>query len=288
MKKICLYYNAKNGYYIVPQIRAKDVPVWVSVATSEKVGLDSDEELGKAILKNLDVSESAEAKKLAEAKKNLYWIDLGYKSFGAFSKQHAAIQIESDGEKVFLTKLIRDSKGAYEQSKAEGDSVAFAVGAADMELAIGVKKMLNIASEHPQQNEKSIITLGKNVFKYLEPSAELVDCGDGGTDAYQIYKEESNGNFIAFLIDNGYENLSEVAIRSVLERQFGIFTSFSFDNSDETKIVINGENNKYTIESNIYILQDEYIEIQLYKINGVKSIISDEYHKIIDSVKILR
>ena len=59
MKKICLYYNAKNGYYIVPQIRAKDVPVWVSVATSEKVGLDSDEELASCIIQSVDETSSS-------------------------------------------------------------------------------------------------------------------------------------------------------------------------------------------------------------------------------------
>ena len=94
MRKSCVYYNEKNGYYIVPEMRAKDVPVWVSAGPVERVEDNCDmSEVGKAIDRALNTSESYEAPTLAVARNNHFWVDYGYKSYGAFSKKHVAIQV---------------------------------------------------------------------------------------------------------------------------------------------------------------------------------------------------
>lgn len=289
MNRAMVFYNENKGYIFSSYAKARKLGFLVvinPVITAE--ANETKDEVLKKIEMAYEVSKNNPETDYDLANKYCFWECMGIKTFKDLCKKFVAVEIiEKDGC-IYLYKQHGNSNGTYTRSEAQEDCMSFDVNTDFHYIAESALKLLNNGAIDAVTDIESFVTLGKRLVKFNVPSDEFVDYGDGGTDAYKIYRENNSENYIAFLIDNGYENLSEEAIRSVLERQFGIFTSFSFDNSDETKIVINGENNKYTIESNIYILQDEYIEIQLYKINGVKSIISDEYHKIIDSVKILR
>ena len=108
MKRGCVYFNERSGYLIVPEMRAKDVPVWVSANPIEKVDIDRDmSEIGNAVRRALNTSEKNEAPKLSVAKSNHFWNEYGYKSFGGFSKKHSAVQVEDNGTSKVLTCGLR-------------------------------------------------------------------------------------------------------------------------------------------------------------------------------------
>ena len=285
MKKCCVYFNDKSGYYVVPEIRAKDVPVWVSAGKIEQVDIDSDiTVIGEAIHKALNTSDTLEAPELSIARNNHYWNDYGYKSYAAFSKNHSAVKVEDNGSKIQLTKLIRDKKGAYERSQIENDNVELDVCVESKVIAVAINKILGNDNIMQEVVERSFMTLGKARVTYDFLNWDLEDCGDGGTDAYQIYRDLDSNNYIAFLIDNGYQSYDESAIRNVLERQFGIFDSFNYD-SASNKICIKATNDKCLIESSLFYNDDDSLELLCYTEHSDSKVV-DIYHKIRDSIQI--
>ena len=61
---------------------------------------------------------------------------------------------------------------------------------------------------------RAIIRCGENSVTYRRPSDAYLDCGDGHTDAYQVFSlEDAPENQIAFLVDSGYSELNEKAIK---------------------------------------------------------------------------
>ncbi|SCY74881.1 hypothetical protein [Butyrivibrio sp. INlla14] len=290
IKKCCVYYSNEKGYCIVPETKAKDVPVWVSIKPIETIAPNADiQELGSAIQKAFDSIEVVESPTLKEARNNQFWVELGFKGFGAFSKKHSAVVIEFHGEIVKVIKLIREKQGAYTRSQISDDIIEI-----DSEsegtisaIASAVMKLNDNPSEDNGTVEKQFTTLGKKKITYCMPCDKFEDCGDNGTDAYQVFKEAGTGNYIAFLIDNGYKELNEIEIQRVLERQLGVLKSFVCEKISSNRICVRAGNDDCKVESNIFVWDDEFLELQLFvNANRNSSIADEEYNNILNSIRV--
>lgn len=82
------------------------------------------------------------------------------------------------------------------------------------QIGITVKDMLSQKSAVQSNKLLTFNTIFGNLVKYVRPNDDFIDIGDGHTDAYQIYAyEKDDRNFIAFLIDSGYLDYTENAIK---------------------------------------------------------------------------
>lgn len=289
IKRCCVYYSNKLGYCIVPEIKAKDVPAWVSIKPIEKIDSNADiQELSSAIQKAFDSIDFAENTTLKDARNNQFWVDLGFKGFGAFSKKYSAVDIEFDGKVVKLVKLIRENQGSYTRSKLNSDIIEIEneSDGTFFETASKVMKFNNIFEEKGTL-EKHFTTHGRKKITFCIPCDIFEDYGDNGTDAYQVYREVETGNYIAFLIDNGYKELNEFEIQHVWEKQFGVLKSFSYEKTSNNRLCVRASNDHCQVESNIFIFDDEFLELQLF-VNGCSNsiIVNEEYNKIVKSIKI--
>ena len=72
-------------------------------------------------------------------------------------------------------------------------------------------------------------TVHNRTVTYRRPSDAYLDCGDGHTDAYQVFSlEDAPENQIAFLVDSGYSELNEKAIKMKWQKQYGNLIDFCF------------------------------------------------------------
>ncbi|MFV0394861.1 MAG: hypothetical protein ACK5LC_10775 [Coprobacillaceae bacterium] len=98
-------------------------------------------------------------------------------------------------------------------------------------------------------------TVNGNTVSYIRPFDDLIDAGDGHTDAYQVYVHEDNDeNNIAFLIDNSYGEVNEESIKNKWEQWYGELIEFTYNETNESplKIMIKGKTNTTLIFSNLY------------------------------------
>lgn len=282
---ITVFYNESKGYIIEAQGKAKEIPVYVVINPVDRLPSNANktelaDKIKNALLKSLDHEEID----LNEAKKYQYWKDLGCKSYRAFSKLFDAVEVEVK-EDVILKKLIRDKQGAYEPSDDENDCVILTGEIDYLNLASIVRSLLDLNEKEQVNKLSGFKTLGKAEVIYNEPLDDLVDCGDGGTDAYQIYEEPDTSNYIAFLIDNGYKEFNEACIKNKLETQYGVFNFFEYNESGDGHIIVKASNNKCMIESNLFYKECDSVEVLCY-IEGTSKIIKDEYSGIINSIHI--
>ena len=171
------------------------------------------------------------------------------------------------------------------RSQIDNDIIELDLYADSKVICTAIKKLLGGETLTREDNTKTFVTLGRATVTYNFINDDLEDCGDGGTDAYQIYKDLGSNDYIAFLIDNGYQSYAEDDIRSVLERQFGIFDSFAFDDSTPKQICIKAANEKCRIESSLFYNSDDSFELMCYEEQS-DSKVTEAYNKIRDSVRV--
>lgn len=120
---------------------------------------------------------------------------------------------------------------------------------------------------------KSFLSLNEKQINYIRPSNDFEDAGDGHTDAYQIYTYDSNDkNYIGFLIDNGYLEYTENAIKQRWQQMYGTLLEFNFQavSNMPKKIQVSGKTKNEMINSHIYQDGEGKLEV-LYEIDLVNT-----------------
>jgi len=92
---------------------------------------------------------------------------------------------------------------------------------------------------------------------YRRPSDAFQDCGDGHTDAYQVFAlEDAPGSHIAFLIDSGYHDLSKAAVLERWQEQYGTLSMFRFQRRRKLPLIASMQGRAAEAEIISHIYQD--------------------------------
>lgn len=292
---VVLYYNNNKGFIIGSESPVKGSIIRTIVhPVSVKKGTISDNELGNAILEGLDKSRTALPTERSDIKDFKFWQITGIKGFAAFSKKFQCIDICETEKSIKLLKMIRDDDGGYSYPE-DNSYIEIPLHATAEQIGITVKDMLSQKSAVQSNKLLTFNTIFGNLVKYVRPNDDFIDIGDGHTDAYQIYAyEKDDRNFIAFLIDSGYLDYTENAIKKRWRETYGELEKFEYRKVYERplEIEIYGKNETTTIVSNLYQDGDGMIEI-LTELNDSllskeeQEKIEEEFKRIIDSVSIV-
>ena len=120
-----------------------------------------------------------------------------------------------------------------------------------------------------------------------------MDCGDGHTDAYQVFSlEDAPQNQIAFLIDSGYSELSKDAIKKKWQKQYGNLLEFCFHSMSRPPLLykVVGTTAFAKIISYLYRDGDGTMEvialIDLQQPHGTQEKVRAEFETVVDSLLI--
>ena len=201
-----------KGYTIVSFTTIKGMGALTAVDPAIFMELGTTKaDLCDAIKKALLLSETYGEVDRATKKKSCYWELTGIKNFKTFCKKNKAVEISDFGDGLNVYNLTIDEMyGLFTHSENENDRKDFG-NCEDYDLVTeSVCSFLNSEALNKDDTEnRSFTTVGQAVVAYLQPNDDLEYCGDGGTDAYALYRETDTENFIVFLIDNGYEAFDE-------------------------------------------------------------------------------
>ena len=121
-----------------------------------------------------------------------------------------------------------------------------------------------------------------------------MDCGDGHTDAYQVFAlEDAPKNKIAFLVDSGYSELSEASIKKKWQEQYGELSEFYFQPTSAHPLLlkIDGKTAFANIISYLYQDGDGIMEviasIDLRQPQETQGKVKAEFEMIVSSILIL-
>lgn len=111
--------------------------------------------------------------------------------------------------------------------------------------------------ESPANETLSFETVHGSVVTYRRPSDAFQDCGDGHTDAYQVFAlEDAPGSHIAFLIDSGYHDLSKAAVQERWQEQYGPLSEFRFRRRRKLPLIASMQGRGAEAEVISHIYQD--------------------------------
>lgn len=281
MKKTqaAIYYNDEKGYIFFPFEVLKNGPrIIINPAIKENKDI-STLEIGNKILQCLEISKNALPLEKSEFNKNLVLEISGIKSQTKFNNLYKYLLCEKKADIFMLIDKEDNKEYVFENSDIIG-------------LGNQVSK---IVSQNMNYNDSDILvlrTVNGNTVIYSRPSDDFEDAGDGHTDAYQIYTYNSNDkNYIAFLIDNGYLDFTENAIKQRWEQMYGDIIEFSFElvSDISEKIHIKGKAKNKIIVSHIYQDEEGMLEV-LYEVDLIntteKEMIREEFEKVISSITI--
>jgi hypothetical protein len=190
-----------------------------------------------------------------------------------------------------MQKMERDEKGAY--TYPESTEV---VTVSENEIGTTLQKLFQSNTETVFEVNSTFKSINEKQVTYLTPSDnEFVDIGDGHTDAYQIYTlDEDSGSYIAFLIDNGYQDFSEESIRDRWKKMYQEMTTFRYEKitDSDVKIKVSAKTKSAEIVSHFYDDGDSMLEviteISIENLSLAKQKeIKDEFEKIVKSIRIV-
>lgn len=291
---VAVYYSNNFGYLVASETTIKDsiVHATVNPVRTEKANISA-ERLGECILNGLKTSQTAIPVELSEAQRFKFWQVTGIKGFSSFSKKFKCIDISSSDNSVSISKLFLAADGGYsypENSLKVNSTISMT------ELGELLIKMFTETEKAVIDEKKIVSTVNGNTVRYISPSDHFVDMRDGHTDAYQVYTLENNDkSYIAFLIDNGYSEFTESAIKERWQQIYGELLEFCFNITANTsyKIQVIGKTDCVIITSYIFQAGDDMLKV-LCEINLLDTsnneikIIKDDFNKIISSIEILR
>ena len=287
-----LYYNSNFGYILAPEttIKGSIIHTTLNPVMVEKADI-SIEILGNKIFESLKMSRESEPVNRSDIKDFKFWQVSGVKGFSAFSKKFKCIDITEKNDKLGITKLIRDKDGSYSYPSKDL-SVELQTDISNEELG---KKILELFMEDENKinyEYMSFMSLNEKQINYIRPSDNFEDAGDGHTDAYQIYTYDCNDkNYLAFLIDNGYSDFTENAIKQRWQQMYGTLIEFEFQfvSNMPERIKVKGKTKSEMIVSHIYQDGEGMLEV-VYEIDLTntieKEMIEKEFEKVIASIKI--
>lgn len=283
MKKIqvAIYFNNEKGYIFFPFGLLKDGPrIIINPAIKENKDI-STLEIGNKIMQCMEVSKNALPLEKSEFNKNLVLEISGLKSQTKFNNLYKYLLCEEKDNKLLLVDKKDNKEYVFENEDIAG-------------LGNQVFKILTQNMSYDDSDSLALMTVNENNVIYTRPSDDFDDAGDGHTDAYQIYTYDSNvKNYIAFLIDNGYSDYTENAIRQRWQQMYGTLLEFEFESISNVplKIQVRGKTKSEMIVSRIYQDGEGMLEV-LYEIDLMdtsekeKVVIKKEFEKVISSIKI--
>lgn len=250
-----VYYNSSFGCLACPETRMGNTPMRVVIepVTVLNSGFTATA-LGEAVLAALERSRIALPVPRADMGAGRFWQVTGIKSFAAFSRKFQCVRIDARGPVLEIVKLIRDTDGGYIEPVGQ-PPLEIPADAPAAQLGEALLSLFSPGLESSANETLSFETVHGSVVSYCRPSDAFLDCGDGHTDAYQVFTlADASRSHIAFLIDSGYEALSKAAVQRRWQEQYGTLSEFSFQRRRKLPLAasMRGRTAKAEIESNIY------------------------------------
>ncbi len=292
---ISVYFSEDFGYILASYTTLKgSVAKVVMNPVDVKENGISEVEIGIAIKKAVQKSCEASPIERNEIKDFKFWQITGVKSFAAFSKKHQCVKIKQKESYYELIACHREKDGSYVEPKnCKPEQIHLT--ASEKQLGLTVKHMLSCNAKREDYSIFSFQTLNENTVSYSRPADDFQDMGDGHTDAYQIFThEEHNKNYIAFLIDNKYSEISEEGVKSRWKQLYGELSEYQYEeiNNKQLKIMVRAKTKEVKLNSYFYQDGEDLLEV-LAEIDIVdtpkelQSEINIELENVIDSIKIM-
>lgn len=293
-----VFFNAKFGFIFCVQTKLRGSVLRVSIEPVTVLKPDvSAEALGASIHTALEASRSARPVNRVQDGAEKFWQVSGIKGFASFSKKFLCLSIDEREQTLFLSRLVRDTDGGY----------VWPDGQAPKELPLNVpaellgRIVIDLFHE-PQADEEvpdtpappmSFTTIYENTVTYFRPSDDFLDCGDGHTDAYQIFtSEDAPSSYIAFLVDSGYSEISRRSVKMKWIDLYGPLSKYQFQPGDSAPLCaeIRGRTADKALTSRIYQDGDGTMEV-LYSIDlslpqKIQRKIKAEFEAVVRSISI--
>lgn len=210
--------------------------------------------LGAALLNALERSRTAPPVPRVDLGAGRFWQVTGIKGYTAFSRKFQCVRIDARGPVLEIVKLIRDTDGGYIEPVNQLP-LKVPTGIPAAQLGETVLSLFSSGPESSANETLSFETIHGGMVTYRRPSDVFQDCGDGHTDAYQVFAlEDAPGSHIAFLIDSGYHDLSKAAVLGKWQEQYGPLSEFRFQRRRKPPLLasMQGKTAKAEITSKVY------------------------------------
>lgn len=291
---ISIYYSENFGYIIASYTTLKGsvAKVVMNPVNVIEIGT-SEEKLGFAIKEALGKSCESSPIDHNEVKDFKFWKIAGIKGFSVFSKKFQCIDLTQKESCYELIELIRENDGSFVEP-TNNKPKQLPLTASEKQIGMTVKQMVSDKDKRENDSIFSFRTLNENTITYTRPADDFEDMGDGHTDAYQIFNHEAyNKNYIAFLIDNKYSEISEEGIKSRWNLLYGELLDYQYEeiNNKQLKIITRAISKEVELKSYFYQDGEDLLEVltEIDIVDTPKELqkeINKELEKVIDSIKI--
>ena len=252
-----VYYNSSFGCLVCPETRMGNTPMRVVIDPVTVLGSGfTAAALGEALLNALERSRTAPPVPRVDLGAGRFWQVTGIKGFAAFSRKFQCVRIDARGPVLEIVKLIRDTDGGYVEPVNQ-PPLKVPTGIPAAQLGETVLSLFSSGPESSDNETLSFETVHGIVVTYRRPSDAFLDCGDGHTDAYQVFAlEDAPGSHIAFLIDSGYHDLSKAAVQERWQEQYGPLSEFRFRRRRKLPLIASMQGRAAEAEVISHIYQD--------------------------------
>ena len=250
-----VYYNSSFGCLVCPETRMGNTPMRVVI--DPVTVLDSGfttAALGEALLSALERSKTAPPVPRVDLGAGRFWQVTGIKGFAAFSRKFQCVSIDARGPALKIIKRIRDTDGGYIEP-VDQPPLEIPTDISAAQLGEVVLSLFSPGLESPTNEPLSFETVHGSIVTYRRLADIFRDCGDGHTDAYQVFAlEDAPRSHIAFLIDSGHEALSKAAVLERWQEQYGPLSEFRFQRRRKLPLMasIQGRTAEAEIASHVY------------------------------------
>lgn len=252
-----VYYNSSFGCLVCPETRMGNTPMRVVIDPVTVLGSGfTAAALGEALLNALERSRTAPPVPRVDLGAGRFWQVTGIKGFAAFSRKFQCVRIDARGPVLEIVKLLRDTDGGYIEPVNQ-PPLKVPTGIPAAQLGETVLSLFSSGPESSDNETLSFETVHGSVVTYRRPSDAFQDCGDGHTDAYQVFAlEDAPGSHIAFLIDSGYHDLSKAAVQERWQEQYGPLSEFRFRRRRKLPLIASMQGRAAEAEVISHIYQD--------------------------------
>lgn len=252
-----VYYNSNFGCLVCPETRMGNTPMRVVIDPVTVLGSGfTAAALGEALLSALERSRTAPPVPRVDMGAGRFWQVTGIKGYTAFSRKFQCVRIDAKGPVLKIAKLIRDTDGGYVEPVNQ-PPLEIPADAPVLQMGETVLSLFSPGLESPANETLSFETVHGSVVTYRRPSDAFQDCGDGHTDAYQVFAlEDAPGSHIAFLIDSGYHDLSKAAVQERWQEQYGPLSEFRFRRRRKLPLIASMQGRGAEAEVISHIYQD--------------------------------
>ena len=259
-----VYYNSNFGCLVCPETRMGNTPMRVVIDPVTVLGSGfTAAALGEALLNALERSRTAPPVPRVDLGAGRFWQVTGIKGFASFSRKFQCVRIDARGPVLKIVKLIRDTDGGYVEP-VDQPPLEIPADAPAIQLGEALLSLFSPGLESPANETLSFESVHGSAVTYRRPSDIFLDCGDGHTDAYQVFiLADAPRSHIAFLIDSGYETLSKAAILRKWQAQYGALSEFRFQRRRKPPLIaaMRGVTAEAEIVSHVYQDGDGTLEV---------------------------